>query len=369
MAYSKKSLAETVCQHLREAIIAGRWRDTLPGIRTLCGEIQVSRQTMLVALRLLEDEGYVLPAAPGKARVINAKMIGPKAAAKKKSARPTIAIIASLNESLLSRTDESICRHLRQSITSRDFVHKHIAFPDITFARGAKNINDLIAHNPADIYIVLGAHAQCAMALKKLDVPVVYLGGGQSEKCSPLISYSLHDMCQTAMNHLVSIGHRRITVLLSEIMNSASMKKSIAEGFVERIFKSHKLPFSTYNCPRWGKTKQQFNATLEHLFSLTPPTVLILGDVSHVPRVVSFLLRRGLKYPEDVSLLVLDQAPELQEYDPPISYMKKSTTNFAKIAFTVTRKLMTTKLAPDQKRIVAPAELVVTDSISDVFQP
>lgn len=102
---------------------------------------------------------------------------------------------------------------------------------------------------------------------------------------------------------------------------------------------------------------------------LTPPTVLILGDVSHVPRVVSFLLRRGLKYPEDVSLVVLDQALELQEYDPPISYMKKSTANFAKIAFTVTRKLMTTKPAPDQERIIAPAELVVTDSISDVFQP
>ena len=63
MAPFKKTLAETVCENLRESILANHWRNILPGIRALCEELQVSRQTMVTALRLLESEGYVMPSS------------------------------------------------------------------------------------------------------------------------------------------------------------------------------------------------------------------------------------------------------------------------------------------------------------------
>ena len=56
MVRIKKSLAETVCDCLREAISAGRWCGALPGIRSLCEELDVSRQTMVDALRLFRAE-------------------------------------------------------------------------------------------------------------------------------------------------------------------------------------------------------------------------------------------------------------------------------------------------------------------------
>ena len=151
--------------------------------------------------------------------------------------------------------------------------------------------------------------------------------------------------------------------MLPENFSSASKGESVAERAMGKVFDAHKIPFSSYNCPRWGKTKEEFNQKLEKLFSVTPPTALILGDIEHVPRVVSFLMRKGLKYPDDVSLIVLDLAPELQQYEPPISYFSKNNFGVAKIALNSVRKKMAE--LPEDDVIIAAARLVLTGSVAE----
>lgn len=364
MAYPKQSLAEKVCEELRELIRSKRWLRTLPGIRVLCEEIQVSSQTMMLALRLLEQEGYLLPPDPGKPRAINQKMVSPVKPAGKKGLQPTILILTQYSKGDLTQTDAQICNLLKKSITAQGYTYRHVAFPLITRAMGAKRVSDVIEQNPADVYVVMSAHPQCSRALKRLGVPAVYIGGVEVKGATPRICYSLLQMCHVTLEHLVSRGHRKISLLLPENLNSASKKASSAEKPLEPIFKSNNLPFTAYNCPRWGKTKAEFNAALEQLFKVTPPTALILGDVSQATRVVCFLMRHGLKFPDDVSLIVLDESRELNEYEPPISYIKGNIPAFAKSILNSVRKKLLSQ--PDDDLIVTPTKLEVTGSLREI---
>lgn len=366
MATIKTSLAETVCHNLREAILEHRWRRTLPGIRDLCEELQVSRQTMGDALRLLEAEGFVLPSSPGKPREINSEMPDPDKLVVAKGAGAVIVIIAWQRETRLSQTDEEVCCHLRKSLEAMAYTHRYVVFHDISRSRGAKRIGEIIERNPADAYIVIGAHPHCSRKLEDMDVRVVFLGGGQTKGNHPRISYSFTEMCRSALEHLVSVGHRKVSVMLPEVLNNRTKTASFAEERLASVFHSQQLPFSTFNCPRWGKTRADFQVALGNLFNLTPPTALILGDVSHVPRVVSFLMKRGLKCPDDVSLMVLDEAAELQEYDPPISYMKKPNAKLVKATLNAVRKLLTVKAEQKEELTIVPSQLVVTGSVARI---
>ena len=363
MSFPKQTLPEAVCQQLREAILAHRWRTSLPGIRVLCEEIQVSRQTMMFALRLLEGEGVILPAVHGRPRMINQAMVAPAEPNIQKKSEPVIVLIAWQKETELSETDAELCSHIKKLAESEGFRYRHLAYRYIMRAMGAKKLAYLVKQNPADVYVVMSAHKQCASALRRTGVPLIYIGGEQVKGCVPRISYSLNQMCDLAIKRLVALKHKRITVMLPEGINLASRKASAGEQMVERLFQPYNLPFSTYNCPRWGKTKDDFNEALENLFSLTPPTALILGDVKHVTRVVCFLMRRKLSYPEDVSIIVLDEAKELLECHPVISHIKGNNRLFARSVLKSVRRKLTHQ--DDQDLEVVPTHLVETGSITE----
>lgn len=61
-------------------------------------------------------------------------------------------------------------------------------------------------------------------------------------------------------------------------------------------------------------------ACLASLFELSPPTAIIVTDGEHFLATQQILACRGLKIPEDISLISADDAPEYFWCDPPISH-------------------------------------------------
>lgn len=169
----------------------------------------------------------------------------------------------------------------------------------------------------------------------------------QSSTCFPSVIGKFPSCCQRCL-------------ILPPIM------KARGSARLQRFFVRNSCLFPHTTARAGGKTKAGYHQTLENLFNLTPPTALIIGDSEQVPRVVSFLLRHQLRYPEDVSLVVLDEAEELQQYEPPISYLKKDNPALVKIALNSIRK----KLAqlPDEELIISPAKLVLTGSVAKTLQ-
>ena len=68
----QQSLPEQVAAHLREGIERGRWSDPFPGVPQLAGELDVGRNTVRRALRILEGEGLLGGRGQGRSRGITA---------------------------------------------------------------------------------------------------------------------------------------------------------------------------------------------------------------------------------------------------------------------------------------------------------
>ena len=62
------SLVEQTVEHLREGFRTGHWCGKLPGLRVLARELNVSKDTMELALRQLERDGSLKSGGQGKRR-------------------------------------------------------------------------------------------------------------------------------------------------------------------------------------------------------------------------------------------------------------------------------------------------------------
>ncbi|MEO5716882.1 MAG: GntR family transcriptional regulator [Luteolibacter sp.] len=69
----KDRLATQIAQRMREAIHGGEWTGVLPGILPLMERFGVSRPPVLEAMAILEGEGWIGPARPGRQREIRSK--------------------------------------------------------------------------------------------------------------------------------------------------------------------------------------------------------------------------------------------------------------------------------------------------------
>ena len=76
-----------------------------------------------------------------------------------------------------------------------------------------------------------------------------------------------------------------------------------------------------FNVPDWEETKAGFQEILHSLFHLTPPTALILDEPFLYNAAVYFLGKRGLRVPEDVSLVCTDADLTFNWCDPSVAHI------------------------------------------------
>jgi len=356
----RESLAQSVCNKLEEAILNSTWKHTLPSIRSLCAEMMVSKQTMMNALQLLEKSGYVKPTSRGKPREISVDHSLTKPS---QHTTPVIGLISYSVYEELTDVDQEVIKKLNKLIDSKGLTFKLIVFKDLIVNAGAKNIKSVVRQNPADIYVVLGASPASSRVLRTLNKPIVYLGGDFVKGCSPRIGFSFTEICNCAIDYLVTLGHSKITVMLPENFNRKNRTVSQAESYIEKLFTSKQIPFSTYNCPRWGKTTSDYYEALEQLFAVTPPTAILLGDSAQMPRLASFLMSRGLRYPDDISIIILDKSSSIDEYRPKLSYIEKPVSALVKITFKEINKLLTQPRSISDETSHAKTKLIIQDSV------
>jgi DNA-binding transcriptional regulator YhcF (GntR family) len=64
------SVTEQVAEILREGLLRGRWRGTMPGRLRLAAELGINHKTVKAALKILEDEGVLVSQGRGRERKI-----------------------------------------------------------------------------------------------------------------------------------------------------------------------------------------------------------------------------------------------------------------------------------------------------------
>ena len=303
--------AEQVAGHLRERLVDGRLRGEMPGVLKLEQELQVNRNTMEAALRLLEHEGWLAPQGAGKPR----RIVAAKGRAREGLARRIGMLVCDAED----RRQDYLVRLEHELTADRHaLVHAPKAMADLKM--DVKRITRMVRRIKVDGWIVIAGSQELLSWFAARKTPVFALFGRRRELAIAGTGPDKPPVYAEIVRHLTGLGHRRI-VLLTRALRRLPVPGASEQAFLDALGEAG-VETGPFHLPDWEETVEGFHARLGSLFEVTPPTALIVDEAQFLIAALQFLARRGLRVPEDVSLVSTDDEPLLGWCLPEISHIR-----------------------------------------------
>ena len=303
------SIAEQVAAYLREEIISGHWTGVMPGKNHLAEKLGINKKTVVIAMNQLEREGLLEGQGSGRSRKI--------------LLTPGKKTVASMKIAFLDYNDQDqkqdFMIHLHHKL--KEAGHHSFYHPQSLIKLGMKvsRIRKMVKSVKADAWVVGAGSSEVLKWFSEQPAPAFALfgrmnglpiAGTKPDKATPIAD---------ATRQLIALGHRRISLL------AQTARRLPEPGHSERVFlkelESHGIQTSTYNLPDWDDSTEGLNQALDALFKATPPTALILDEAPLLIAAQLFLLNRGLRVPQDVSLISTDNDPHFSWCTPSIAHI------------------------------------------------
>jgi DNA-binding LacI/PurR family transcriptional regulator len=182
----------------------------------------------------------------------------------------------------------------------------------------ASRVAKLVATTQADAWVVHGGSRQVLQWFSEQSIPVFAIFGRRRELpiagAGPDKPPAMRDLTK----RLIELGHKRI-VLLARKERRLPVPGTTERAFL-RTLEEHGIQPSAYHLPDWEENPDGFQLCLESLLRLTPPTALIVDEAPFFTAAMQFFSRRGIRIPEDLSLVCCD-------YDHTFSWCKPTITH------------------------------------------
>ena len=304
------TIADQVAEHLRGEILRGRWRGSLPGKHQLAAELGVNNKTVEAALRQLEKTRLLIPQGAGRRRLI----VLPGEGAEVRPLRVAI---------LLSEPPD---RHLAYLVElQHELVEAgHTAvFPAKTLSElrfEVKRVARLVGQTRADVWVVCAGPREVLEWFVAHSVPVFALFGRRRDLPIAGDGPDKRPALAAATRALIDLGHRR-TVLLMRGLHRLPRVGPAGSVFLETL-EARGIRTGDYNLPDWEESREGFQACLEALFRVTPPTAMIIDETPLFAAAQQFLARREIRVPEDVSLTATDPDATFAWCVPSIAHIR-----------------------------------------------
>lgn len=303
------SPSEQVAEHLRGELLRGRWSSTMPGVPTLAAELGVDHKAVASAIGLLERDGLLLGQGVGRPR----RIVLPENHA------PPALRVAILNfDSPALGADYMIeLRHILEEAGHMTFVPgKSLADLGMDVGRVAS----FVGRTKADAWVISAASRPVLEWFSTSATPAFALFGRRRGVPIAAAGPDKPPVCAEITRHLIALGHRRISMLVRK-QHRLPKPGGSARAFVKEL-EAAGIPRGAFNLPDWEESKEGFGKLLSSLFEHTPPTALILDEAFLFNAAVYFLSKRGLRMPEDVSLICTDSDPGFAWCDPTVAHIR-----------------------------------------------
>ena len=297
------SAPEQVSACLREALLQGHWQGTIPGVNRLSEELGVNHKTVEAALHLLEQEGLLEGQGAGRKR----RIVLPEVEA-------TPMRIANLLYSHGAKMDP-ITLHLFHRLEESGHVPFHAEQTLSDLKMVPSRIRRLVERTEADAWIVGAGSREVLKWFAEQPIPAFAQFGRRGGLLLAGVGPNKPAALVEATERLLELGHERIVLLCFE--ERRVPKPGVSERAFLETLEAHGIRTGVYNLPQWEDSQEGLYEVLTSLFQFTPPTALIIDTPQRmfVP-VREFLAQRGLRVPEDVSLVCTDDSPTFAWSNP-----------------------------------------------------
>jgi DNA-binding LacI/PurR family transcriptional regulator/biotin operon repressor len=304
--------SQQVAEHLRSELLSGRWRDYMPGVLRLERELGVNRATVESALRTLEEDGLLVGQGAGKRR----RVVVPEGQLEPRS------LLLRYLPYEKGDTELGWIVGLSHMLEERGFRF-HFARQSLSdLGMNPRRVAALVKRTPADAWIVAAGSLEVLswFAGQSAPAPALALFGRFMGLPIAAASPRKTPALQEVVRRLVSLGHRRIVMLVQEERRKPH-PAAAEQAFLDEL-KAHGIETGSYNLPDWGSGSEDFHRGLDRLFTHTPPTAMIIMEPKLFSAAQDHLARRGVIAPRDVSLVCDDPDPTFEWRDPPITHLR-----------------------------------------------
>ena len=294
---------EQLRDHIAGEIRSGRLAPgaSLPSEHRLAELLQFARSTVRQAMAALEREGLI--------RRVHGKgtFVHEAARVRSRDGRDLFALIVPETQAgyypSLQRSFEEAAAALHGQVI--------VCNSNNEIERQGNSILQLIDHRVAGVAIVPTTNPKTpAFHLRQLQrhgIPVVCCSRGVAGVSAPLLGIPFEDIGRRAGEAIAAAGHRHVAFI-------APTRATSSEGY-ERGFRAALRAFSNGDTemtahygsipsPDAASHEEEISQTLEELLNSDQPPSAIFTSFDSVAEVVHMLLiRRGLRIPEDISLV------------------------------------------------------------------
>lgn len=196
----------------------------------------------------------------------------------------------------------------------------------------------LLEHSVAGIVFVSGVHALANsdparyQRLQDLGLPIVLVNGALAGLDAPCVSTDDVTSIELAVHHLEHMGHRRIGVALGQIRYTPAQRKR--QAFIDVLTRQGLVPDDldvTDLVETTTYSVQGGQQAAERLLDRGVTAIVCGSDVMALG-VIRSARRRGLRVPEDLSVIGSDDSQMMEFADPPLTTVRQPAEALAQAA-------------------------------------
>ena len=331
---------------IKEALSRREIVEKLPGERVLAKEFGFSYMTIRKAIENLVAEG-LLYKIPTKGTYVT----------KRKKVRNKIKYIgyfldSSIREGLSSPYYSLIFNALEKEAVKNDFSLVYFSdFSESNLLNNMKKIDGvIISHFPRVENIVQN--------LKK-QIPVVAIDNSSSDKSIPSITIDNFNAVLDSVEYLCSLGHWQIGFMTG--LEDSDVGKNRLAGYKSAlqsrgIGENMNLVYRGDYSYRAGASGANYFLSLDN-----PPTAIMCANDSMAIGAISELSRKGLRVPDDISVVGFDDISVASQIIPPLTTVAAPIQEIAELSVSMLNSLIK-GIAIENRHIALGAQLVVRKS-------
>ena len=317
------SLVTQTATTLRDAMASGAWGRLLPGELALCNELQVSRVTLRSALEFLKREGWFATNRGRRRQIVRRERIAAKTGAEKSvvlvSPLPRQNMPAGVILQLMALREclESFGLEL-DVVTSAAAYSRH---PERALAALHKE------HHPACYILYLSTSAMQHWFAER-HINCIVSGSCHPNVDLPSIDIDYSAVCRHAVGQLVAAGRNRLVLLMprSDQAGNLDSERSFLEAAAMLAREKVRVVVACHE-----GTVDSLCRVIDRLIGGEPPcNGLLIAKPSHVITAICQLLRRGVRIPEDISVISRDADPALDNLVPTVGRYQTDPAKFAR---------------------------------------
>ncbi|MGC4015665.1 MAG: substrate-binding domain-containing protein [Luteolibacter sp.] len=310
----KLTVAGQVAGQMRDAILAGEFRGILPGSRDLTKRLGVSPTSLREALAMLVADGVLHRAGSSRRYAVGAEKGGAPDGVRARK----LWIVEPVDIPQPSALPMAMLKSLESRVARRGWTCEWSMEVAEQSRSHRKRWDQLLALRRPDAVLMVGPHRKTATWAANCGVPVCCFGGDVGGLGLDTLAFDTSHMLVTALEELFKLGHREIFLPLTVS----------TPGFVERVHGTmgemlarEGVTFSReWHSPvAVSYSPDALLETVVRRFRKRRPTA-VLSFGSSVLTLMGYLLKLGIRVPDEVSVVTLGGDHDIAWLRPTVAH-------------------------------------------------